>query len=236
VFDSVLSAEVERLQSTPMKLLLVEDQLMFREAIRQTCERDLGHEVVGECGTGAEAIRLTQTLQPDVLLLDLSLPDIDGLTVVERLNRARLFPKVLAVSSHCDDYTLFRVEKSGITGFVDKNANSPAVLGEALQALAAGRCYYSAVFQSVREARRRNPRSFTKVLTEWELEILALIGLALSDDEIAARLDLSPRTVQTHRSNILRKLDLPNTPKLIRFAVDNGFTAIAVPLSPPIER
>lgn len=217
-----------------MRLLLVEDQVMFREAIRKTCERDLGHEVIGECGTGAEAITLTGTLQPDAILLDLFLPDIDGLTVVDRLNRARLFPKILALSSHCDDYTLFRVEKSGVTGFVDKNANSTAVLGEALKALAAGCCYYSAVFQSVREARRRDNRSFTKVLSEWELEILALIGLALSDEEIAARLELSPRTVQTHRSTILRKLKLPNTPKLMRFAIDNGFTAIAVRTPPPI--
>lgn len=219
-----------------MKLLLVEDQVMFREAIRKTCHRDLGHIVVGECGSGGEAIELTEKLRPDAILLDLSLPDIDGLTVVERLNRARLFPKVLALSTHCDDYTLFRVEKSGITGFVDKNANSSAVLGEALKALENGCCYYSAVFQSVREARRRNPRSFSKVLTEWELEILALIGLALSDDEIATRLELSPRTVQTHRSNILRKLELPNTPKLIRFAVENGFTAIAVSPKAPSGR
>lgn len=215
-----------------MKLLLVEDQVMFREAIRKACERDLGHQVVGECGTGAEAIALTRKLEPDALLLDISLPDIDGLTVVDRLNRAELFPKVLLLSSHCDDYTLFRVEKSGIAGYVDKNANSSAVLGEALQALAAGRCYYSAVYQAVRERRRQNPRAFTKVLTEWELEILALIGLGLSDEEIAARLELSPRTVQTHRSTILRKLRIPNTPKLMRFAIENGFTAVPVQPAP----
>lgn len=209
---------------------------MFREAIRKSCERDLGHKVIGECGTGAEAIALTAELRPDVVLLDLFLPDIDGLTVVERLNRARLFPKILALSSHCDDYTLFRVEKSGISGFVDKNANSTAVLGDALKALANGGCYYSAVFQSVREARRRNPRAFTKVLTEWELEILALIGLALSDEEIAERLDLSSRTVQTHRSNIMQKLKMPNTPKLMRFAAENGFTAIPLTPTPPSGR
>jgi DNA-binding NarL/FixJ family response regulator len=216
-----------------MKLLLVEDQVMFREAIRKLCERELGHEVIGECGTGAEAITLTAQLQPEALLLDISLPDIDGLTVVDRLNRAGHFPRVLMLSSHCDEYTLFRVEKSGIAGYVDKNANSAEVLGEALQAVAAGRCYYSAVYQSVRERRRQNPRAFTKVLTEWELEILALIGLGSSDEEIAARLEISPRTVQTHRSNILRKLRLHGTPKLIRFAIENGFTAVPIQAAPP---
>lgn len=211
-----------------MKLLLVEDQLMFREVLRKTCERELGHAVVGECGTGLEAIRLEGSLQPDVVLLDLSLPDIDGLAVVERLHRARRYPRILILSSHCDDYTLYRVEKSGIPGFVDKNANTTAVLGEALQAVAAGRCYYSATFQSVRDERRQNPRAFTKILTDWELEILALIGLGLTDAEIGERLEISSRTVQTHRSNILRKLEIPGTPKLMRFAIDNGFTAIAV--------
>ena len=215
-----------------MNLLLVEDQVMFREVLRKTCERDLGHRIIGECGTGAEAVLLAQTLQPDVLLLDLSLPDIDGLTVSERLHRAGCHPKVLILSSHCDDYTLYRVEKSGIPGFVDKNANTTEVLGEALQAIEAGRCYYSASYQSIRDKRRRNPHAFTKVLTEWELEILALIGLGFSDAEIGARLEISPRTVQTHRSNILRKLKIPNTPKLMRFAIDNGFTAIAVSALP----
>lgn len=205
---------------------------MFREAIRKVCERELGHQVVGECGTGAEAIALTRALQPEGLLLDISLPDIDGLTVVDRLNRAGLFPRVLMLSSHCDDYTLFRVEKSGIAGYVDKNANSAVVLGDALQAVAAGHCYYSAVFQAVRERRRQNPQAFTKVLTEWELEILALIGLGLSDEEIAARLELSPRTVQTHRSNLLRKLRISSTPKLMRFAIENGFTAVPVQSAP----
>jgi DNA-binding NarL/FixJ family response regulator len=215
-----------------MTLLLVEDQVMFRETIRKACERELGQRVVGECGTGREAIALTRELKPDALLLDLSLPDIDGLTVVERLHRESLYPKIVILSSHCDDYTLFRVEKSGISAFVDKNANRTDVLGEALRAVEAGRCYFSAVFQSVRVARRRNPRAFTKVLTEWELEILALIGLSLTDAEIGERLEISPRTVQTHRSQILRKLKIPSTPKLIRFAIDNGFTAIAVPGGP----
>jgi DNA-binding NarL/FixJ family response regulator len=216
-----------------VKLLIVEDQLMFREALRKSCERDLGHKVVGDCGTGAEAVTLTKSLRPDALLLDISLPDIDGLTVVDRLHQARLSPRILILSSHCDDYTLFRVERSGVQGYVDKNANTAAVLGEALKAVEAGRCYYSSVFQEVREARRNNPRAFTKVLTEWELEILSLIGLGLSDPEIGKRLTLSHRTVQTHRSNILRKLKVSGTPKLIRFAVEHGFTATAAPVKSP---
>jgi DNA-binding NarL/FixJ family response regulator len=217
-----------------VKLIIVEDQVMFREALRKVCTRELGHKVVAECGTGAEAVELALRLRPDALILDFSLPDFDGLAVIDRVRQKKLFPKILILSSHVDDYSLFRIERAEVNGFVDKNENTSAVLGEALQAVEAGRCYYSAAFQSVREARRENPRAFTKVLTEWELEILALIGLALSDEEIAARLGLSPRTVQTHRSNILRKLKLPGTPKLMLYALEHGFSTLAArPRIPP---
>jgi len=198
---------------------------MFREAIRKAVTRELGHKVVGECGTGAEAVEHALRLRPEGILLDLSLPDFDGLTVVDRLHQAKFTPRILILSSHCDDYTLFRVERAGVDGFVDKNANTTAILGEALHAIEAGRCFYSTVFQEVRRARRDDPRAFTKVLTEWELEILSLIGLGLSDAEIGQRLQISPRTVQTHRSNLLRKLKVSGTPKLMRFAIEHGFTA-----------
>lgn len=211
-----------------MRLLIVEDQVMFREAICRVCERDLGHTVVGACSTGMDGISLTRDLKPDIMLLDLGLPDIDGLSVVTKLHRLNLHPRILVLSSYCDDYTLYRVEQSCIVGYIDKYVSSPAILGEAIEAVAAGRCYYSAVFQSVRERRRENPLAFTKVLTERELEILALIGLALSDEEIADRMEIAPRTVKTHREHLLHKLKIPNTPKLMRFAVDNGFTAIPV--------
>ncbi len=216
-----------------MKLLIVEDQAMFREAIRKVCERELKHEVVGECGTGAEAIALIPKLRPDVVLLDLSLTDLDGLAVLDRVRRDGYFPRVLILSSHCDDYTLFRVERAQVSGFVDKNANTTAVLGEALRMVGGGKCYYSDVFQAVRESRQQNPRAFTKVLSEWEQEILSLIGLGLTDEEISARLGRSWRTVQTHRSNIMRKLKLPGTPKLMRFAIEHGFTALAERPAPP---
>jgi DNA-binding NarL/FixJ family response regulator len=216
-----------------MKLLIVEDQAMFREAIRKVCVRELKHTVVGECGTGEEAVALILKLRPDVTLLDLSLPDIDGLAVLDRVRQKGYWPRVLILSSHCDDYTLFRVERAEVSGFVDKNVNTSEVLAQALNLVGTGKCYFSEVYQSVREARRKNPRAFPKVLTEWEQQILALIGLGLSDEEISQRLGRSWRTVQTHRSNILRKLKLPGTPKLIRFAIEHGFTALEERPKPP---
>jgi len=210
-----------------VRLVIVEDQLMFREVVKKACERDLGHTVVGECGTGAEAPELVKRLRPDVLLLDLSLPDMDGFEVAEVVLEQTPEMRILVLSSRCDDFTMYRIEQSGVHGFVDKNSNTTLVLEDALKAVEAGRSYYSAIFQKMKQARRLNPVAFTKTLTEWEHRILALIGLGLSDEEIGERLTISRHTAQRHRSNILRKLNLPGTPKLIRFAIDNGFTQLS---------
>jgi DNA-binding NarL/FixJ family response regulator len=199
---------------------------MFRDVIRKICTTQFGHSVVGETDSGVTAVELILSVQPDVVILDLSLPDMDGFNVVDRVLKVLPSLRILVVSSHCDDYTLFRVEKSGVHGFIDKNSNTVDTLQEALTAVAAGRVYFSAAFQAAKLARRNDPRSFTKVLSEWERAILSLIGQGLSDDEIGERLNLSPRTVQTHRSHLLRKLDLKGTPKLIAFAIEHGFTQV----------
>ena len=125
-----------------------------------------------------------------------------------------------------DDYTLFRVEKSGVHGFIDKNSNTLETMREALMAIEAGHVYFSAAYLEAKDARRNDPRSFIKVLSEWERAILSLIGQGLTDDELGERLKISPRTVQTHRSHIMRKLDIKGTPKLIAFAIEHGFTQI----------
>ena len=209
-----------------MKIVIVEDHLMIRDVIRKVCSNDFGYKVVGETGSGLEAVQLIVKLRPDAVILDLSLPDMDGFNVADRVFRVMPSLRILMLSSHCDDYTLFRVEKSGVHGFIDKNSNTVEILRDALKAIEDGRIYFSQAFQAARLARRTDPRSFVKVLSDWERAILSLIGQGMSDEEIGERLSLSPRTVQTHRSNILRKLDLKGTPKLIAFAVEHGFTQV----------
>jgi DNA-binding NarL/FixJ family response regulator len=199
---------------------------MFREAIRRACTRDFGHTVVGETDSGLNAVEKVKELRPDLVILDLALPDIDGFNVAERLMREDPTCRILILSSHCDDYSLFRIERSGVHGFIDKNGNSLETLGEALKSIEKGNAYYSAAFQNARLNRRNDPNNFSKVLSEWERAILCLIGKGLSDDEIGEKLEISGRTVATHRSNIMRKLNLPNTPKLIAFAHEHGFTIV----------
>lgn len=201
---------------------------MFRQVISSICARQFGHEVLGETESGVTAVEMILRLKPDVVLLDLSLPDMDGFNVVDRVTAKLPSVRILVLSSHCDDYTLFRVDQTGVHGFLDKASNTVEMLRDALREVDAGRCYFSETFQRARLARRQDPNSFLKVLSEWERAILALIGQGLSDAEIATRLNIAPSTAQKHRSNLLRKLGVKNTPKLIAFAIEHGFTQIAL--------
>ena len=209
-----------------MRIVIVEDHLMFRDLIRKSCSKRFGLEVVGETDSGASAIEMITRLQPDAALLDLSLPDMDGFQVIEQVLKVQPTLRILTMSSHCDDYTLFRVERSRVHGFVDKNSNTVETLRIALNALQEGRVYFSAEFQTRQKLRRADQMSFNKVLTERERIVLGLIAQGMNDDEIGERLELTPRTAQTHRSRLLRKLRVNGTPKLIAYAARIGFNQV----------
>ena len=197
---------------------------MFREVLRKVCAQELRHEVVGEAGDGRSAVLLVLEMKPDLVLLDLHLPNLDGFAVVDALQLAMPRVRILVLSSHCDDYSVFRAEKARVHGFVDKNTNTVAVLKEAITAVGEGGRFFSATFRRIKAARHRDTHSFDKLLTDRERTVLALIGEPLNDPEIAARLGLSEETVEKHRSNIRHKLDLHGAAELVRYAQDHGFT------------
>lgn len=202
---------------------------MFREVLRKVCEKELHHEIVGESGDGRAAVGLVAKTKPDLVLLDLHLPSLDGFGVVDEIRKVSPDTRILVLSSHCDEYTVFRAEKAHVQGFVDKNTNSVAMLKEAIGHVAAGRVSFSEAFLRIKSARHRNPQSFDKLLTDRERMIVALVGEPLSDEQIARRLLISVETVQKHRLNVLRKLGLDSTTDLVRYARDRGFTLSARP-------
>jgi DNA-binding NarL/FixJ family response regulator len=207
-----------------MRIAIVEEVLMFREAIAKACARDFGHHVVAEADSGTQAVRAVASSRPDVVVLDLSLADMDGFDVIDRIRASAALTKILVLSANSDDYTVYRLEKAKVQGFVDTKQNAIATLKEALQAIAAGGTYFSRTYENARQARHADPHSFDKILSESEQRILCLIGEGLANQEIAEKLRISPRTVQTHRHNLLRKLRIQGTPKLIAFAMRHGFT------------
>ena len=201
---------------------------MFREVLRKVCARDLRHEVVGEASDGQGAVQLVRQMVPDLVLLDLHLPKLDGFGVVEAIRLASPAIKILVLSSHCDSYTLFRAERARVNGFVDKNTNTVAILRRAITEVGEGRVYFSPEFLRLKEARHDDPVSFDKVLTDRERTVLSLIGEPFQDCEIAQRLGLAEQTVEKHRFNVMKKLGLKNTIELIRYARDHGFTLAAL--------
>jgi two-component system response regulator NreC len=212
-----------------VRIVIVEDHLMFREVLRKVCTVDLHHEVVGEAGDGRKAVQIVAETRPDLVLLDLHLPSLDGFGVVEAVRKHAPLVKILVLSSHCDEFTVYRSERAHVQGFVDKNTNSVAMLHAAIGAVAQGRVWFSDAFLKAKAARLRDPRSFDKILTQRERDVLALVGLPMSDAEISADLHIAIETVEKHRFNILRKLDLQSTTELVRYARDHGFTLTARP-------
>lgn len=200
---------------------------MFREVLRKICETDLEHTVVGEAEDGRRAVEIVKQTKPDMVLLDLHLPNLDGFGVIEEIRK--IFPDliILVLSSHCDDYTVYRAERAGVQGFVDKNTNSVAALKQAVAQVTHGKTSFSDAFKRIRAKRHADPHSFDKVLGNREREVLSLVGQSLRDSEIAEKLGISEQTVSTHRLNIIRKLGLENTTELVRYAREHGFTLSA---------
>ena len=207
-----------------MRIAIVEDERLFRDVLRKACTMELGHEVVGEAGTGREALQVVPAVLPDLLLLDIHLPDMDGLDVLRVLRRKRALLRTLLISSYFDEYTLCRIEQAAVQGFIDKSTNTVAELGLAIRAIEGGSTYFPSPFTEARRAHSRNPMAFDKILTDREQVVLSLIGEPLSDAEIAAQLNLSPETIEKHRFNIMRKLGLRSRAESARFARRCGLT------------
>ncbi len=209
-----------------MRLVVIEDHVIIRVGVSHACRTRFGHEVVGEAGTGAEGIALVERHRPEAVVLDLSLPDMCGFSVAERLQRRAPATRILVLSGQVDDGTIMRVEQLGLPGFLDKAACAIEVVGEALGAIERGKTYFSPTFVALRQARRGSGGGFEKVLSRAEQEVLALVGEGMSDGEIGSRMGIAPSTAQTHRSKILQKLRIRGTPKLVAFAIQNGFTRL----------
>ena len=210
-----------------MRIVIVEDHLMFREVLRKVCTTELHHQVAAEAADGRRAVDLVAGTMPDLVLLDLHLPGLDGFSVVKEIRKISPQIRILVLSSHCDEYTVFQAERAHVNGFVDKNTNTVSTLKKAIEAVTHGKTWFSETFLKFKAARHRDPNSFDKVLTDRERAVLALLGEPLSDRDVAVRLEISEETVEKHRFNILRKLDLATTTELVRYARDHGFTLAA---------
>jgi DNA-binding NarL/FixJ family response regulator len=210
--------------STPMRVLLADDHTLVRAGVRKILDAQPSVTVVEEVANGEEALRVLGAMAVDVLVLDLTMPGLDGFEVLRRAKEMRPELKVLVLTMHADPGYVERAVQGGADGYLLKDsAVNDLVAG--IEAVAAGRAYYSpAVQRSLSEIVRGKtgaPRAL-ETLTDREREVLKMVAEGLTTKEIASRLDISIRTVESHRANLMRKLDLRSVARLTQFAIKEG--------------
>lgn len=212
-----------------IRVLLVDDQQLVRAGLRMLCESDPEMEVVGEAPDGATAIRLAAQVHPDVILMDLRMPGVNGTAATARILAERPATRVVVLTTFDDDDHLYPALAAGACGFLVKDA-TPAELLDGVRRAAAGDSPFSPgvlhrlVAQAMRaQAAPAAPHAAVNA-TEREREVLALVGAGLSNPEIAARLHLGVTTVKTHVANLMTKTGCGNRVQLAVFAVQSGLT------------
>ncbi len=210
-----------------IKLLLVDDHAVVRSGLRMLLEAQPGLAIVGEAETGSQALAKCQELQPDVVLMDIAMPDMNGIEATRLIKQKCPTVAVLALTMHESDQYFFEMLNAGASGYVPKRA-APDDLVTAIQTVHRGEVflYPSLAKMLVRDYLQRVETGKEPVvydeLTPREREVLTLIAEGLSNPEIADKLVISVKTVGRHRENIMRKLNLHNRVELVRYAIEKG--------------
>ncbi|MGQ9477388.1 MAG: response regulator [Candidatus Bipolaricaulia bacterium] len=206
-----------------IRLLLADDHRLVREGLRALLERELGpdFEVVGEAGDGRSAVELAARLKPEIAILDLAMPGMNGLEALEGIRQASPKTKVLLLSMFADEESILRAAWGGAAGFLLKASPADELL-EAIRAAGSGRFYLSRGIANERLDRLISRGPKRGLLTPREREVLVLIARGLKNSEIARELGLSPKTVATHRARLRAKLGLHTKAGLTRYALLKG--------------
>jgi two-component system, NarL family, response regulator NreC len=209
-----------------LRLLLGDDHTLVRHGLRKILEEQPEWEVVSEVGDGREAVREAIAHKPDVAVIDIAMPLLNGIDATQQIVRRVPETKVLMLSMHADEAYVMRALQAGATGYVVKDAAGKELL-TAIEAVAAGRRFFSPAIENLLqdENGRASSSGFAdryETLSTREREIFQLIAEARSNKEVAALLDISPATVETHRARILQKLDVHNIAEVVLYAVRRG--------------
>ena len=207
-------------------ILLADDHTVVRQGLRALLEGEPDLTVIGEAADGLDAVQRTERLRPDVLVVDLMMPGLGGLEVVRQVRQRVPGTHVVVLSMHANEAYVLEALRNGASGYVLKDA-SVTELVQAVRTAHQGHRYLSPVLSeraiaAYVEQARPTPLDLYDTLTTREREVLHLAAEGRTNAEIAARLTISPRTAETHRTNLLRKLGLQNQTDLIRYALRRG--------------
>jgi two-component system, NarL family, response regulator NreC len=209
-----------------INIILADDHQVVRKGLKALLSVEQDFNVVGEAGDGLEALKLVEQLQPSILVLDLMMSGINGLEVTRQLSKKYPDTGIVILSMHSNEAYVLEALRSGAKAYILKES-SPDELVHAIREVSSGRRYLSSplseraieAYTQKTEAKTTDP--FDQ-LTTREREILQLAAQGCTNTEIANRLFISPRTVETHRTNLMRKLELHNHSQLIQFAIQHG--------------
>ena len=206
------------------RILLADDHAVVRQGFRMILAAQPHFEIVAEAANGREAVELAEKLQPDVVVMDVTMPELNGIEATRRLQTVSPRARVLALSMHKDSVYVREILRAGARGYLLKDALDKDLVA-AVDAIARGEAYLSpAIADAVLNDYRKHVSDPLDLLSSREREVLQMIAEGKTNKEIASVLNLSVYTVDAHRGRIMEKLNLHSTPELVRFAIRNGLT------------
>jgi DNA-binding NarL/FixJ family response regulator len=213
-----------------IRVIVADDHTMIRSGLRALLDRAPDVEVVGEAQDGRQAVQLAQELSPNVVLLDIAMPNLNGIEAARQISARQERIGIIILSMHSDEGYVLKALKAGARGYLLKDSSEDDVIN-AVRAVSSGKAYFSPEIsrmmadQYIVQMQQRGVEDSYELLTSREREILQMLAEGNSNKEVATTLDLSLHTVETHRSNILQKLNLHSIPELILYAVRKGIVS-----------
>jgi len=213
-----------------IRILLADDHNIMRRGLRLLLERQPGFEVVAEAADGRQAVQAAEAAKPDIVVLDIAMPNMSGIEAAQRIRASLPLAAVIILSMHADEGYVLRALKVGAKGYLLKDSAESDLI-DAIKAVSEGKAFFSPeiskilVEDYVRDMRKRGAEDSYELLTSREREILHMLAEGKSNKDIATLLDLSLYTVETHRRNLQDKLNLHSLAELILYAVRKGLIA-----------
>ncbi len=216
----------------PIRIVLAEDHKMVREGLRSLLDREPGIDVLGEAENGRIAVNLTRQMKPEVVIMDVSMPDLNGIEATRQIIGENANVRVLALSMHSDKRFVADILKAGASGYLLKDCAFEELVS-AIRAVAGGQTYLSPgitgpVIQDYLRRLTEPEHSSYSLLTPREREILQLLAEGRSTKQIASNLNVSVKTVETHRRRIMEKLDIHSVAELTKYAIREGLTSLEI--------
>ena len=214
-----------------IKVLIADDHTIFREGMRSLLQKELNIKIVGEANNGREAVKLTLELKPDIVVMDITMPDLNGMEATRKIKKVIPQIKIICLSMHSDRRYVVDMFRAGASGYLIKSC-AYKELTDAINIVAANQTYISpqiahiVVDESISRQKTTKKKAIKSTLTPREREILQLIAEGKNTKYIAHHLHRSTKTVETHRRNIMRKLKVKSVAELTKYAINEGIISL----------